>query len=133
MPEYFDSTVAVAAVFAGSTNYADASNRLRTAADPHIINHGIAEVFRTLTGPLRLPPKAAAQIVKVNLLGRFKEAALSRDDYARTVQDMAHKNLSGPIIYDALHAAGARNIGAKRINTYNLDHFAKVAPGLQAV
>jgi predicted nucleic acid-binding protein len=130
MADYFDSSVAVSAVFTGSTNYADASARLRAAADPRIINHGIAEVYRTLTGPLKLPPKAAAQIVEINLLKKFKEAPLNRQDYAGVVKDMADKNLSGPIIYDALHAAGARKVGAKIINTYNGGHFAKVAPDL---
>ena len=56
MPEYFDSTVAVSAIFPGSTNYADASARLKAAGDgAYIINHGVAEVFRTLTGRLKLP------------------------------------------------------------------------------
>ena len=60
MPEYFDSTVAVSAIFPGSANYADASARLKAAGDgAYIINHGVADVFRTLTGRLRLPPKAA--------------------------------------------------------------------------
>ena len=77
MADYFDSSVAVSAVFTGSTNYSDASARLRAAADPHIINHGIAEVYRTLTGPLKLPPKAAAQIVEINLLKKFKEFQFS--------------------------------------------------------
>jgi hypothetical protein len=38
---------------------------------------------------------------------------------------------SGPIIYDALHAEGARRAGASVVNTYNRDHFAKVAPDLK--
>ena len=131
MPEYFDSTVAVAAIFPGSTNYADASARLKAAGnDAVIINHGLAEVYRTLTGRLRLPPKAAAQLVEGVLLARFKEAALSRDDYARAIKSMAQKNLSGPIIYDGLHAEGARKAGASVVNTYNPDHFKKVAPDL---
>jgi predicted nucleic acid-binding protein len=129
--KYFDSTVAVAAIFPGSTNYADASARLKAAGnDAIIINHGLAEVYRTLTGRLRLPPKAAAQLVEGVLLARFTEAALSRDDYARVVRTMAQKNLSGPIIYDALHAEGARKAGASVVNTYNPDHFKKVAPDL---
>ena len=63
--------------------YADASARLKAAGDgAYIINHGVAEVFRTLTGRLKLPPEAAAQLVRGVLLARFKEAALSREDYA---------------------------------------------------
>ena len=131
MPKYFDSTVAVSAIFPNSTNYADASARLKAAgADAVIINHGVAEVYRTLTGRLKLPPKAAAQLIEGVLLARFKEAPLSREDYAQVVKAMAQKNLSGPIIYDALHAEGARKAGAAVLNTYNLDHFAKVAPDL---
>ena len=134
MPEYFDSTVAVSAIFPGSTNHADASARLKAAGDgAYIINHGLAEVFRTLTGRLRLPPKAAAQLVEGVLLARFKEVSLSRDDYKCVITALADQGLSGPIIYDALHAAGARKIGAASINTYNRDHFSKVAPDLKVV
>lgn len=131
MAEYFDSTIAVAAIFPGSANYADASARLTAAGDAaYIINHGVAEVYRTLTGRLKLPLKAAAQLVEGVLLARFKEAVLSRQDYAEVVKSMADKNLSGPIIYDALHAAGARKIGAQVLHSYNRDHFAKVGPDL---
>ena len=134
MPDYFDSTIAVSAIFPGSTNHVDASARLKAAGEgAHIINHGVAEVYRTLTGRLKLPPRAAARLVQGVLLARFKEAPLSREDYAAAVKDMADKNLSGPIIYDALHAAGARKIGASAVNTYNLAHFAIVAPDLKAV
>ena len=134
MPKYFDSTVALAAVFPGSTNYADASARLKAAGnDAVIINHGLAEVYRTLTGRLKLPPRAAAQLVEGVLLAKFKEAALSRDDYAQVIRTMAQRNLSGPIIYDALHAEGARKAGASVVNTYNPDHFKKVAPDLTLV
>lgn len=134
MAEYFDSTVAVSAIFPGSKNYADAAARLKAAGDSaYIINHGLAEVYRTLTGRLKLPPEAAAQLVEGVLVAKFKEAALSRDDYIEVVKTMADKNLSGPIVYDALHAAGARKLGAATLNTYNRDHFAKVAPDLKVV
>jgi len=131
LPSYFDSSVAVSAIFPRSKNYPDASARLKAAGDQAaIINHGIAEVYRTLTGRLQLPPKAAAQLVEGVLLARFKEVSLTREDYVRVVKSLAQKNLSGPIIYDALHAEGARKVGASVINTYNQDHFAKVAPDL---
>jgi len=131
VPEYFDSTVAVAAIFPGSANYADASARLKAAEnDAVIINHGLAEIYRTLTGRLRLPPKAAAQLVEGVLLATFKEAPLSRSDYARVVKAMAQQNLCGPIIYDALHAEGARKAGASVVHTYNTAHSSRVAPGL---
>ncbi|MGO9199746.1 MAG: type II toxin-antitoxin system VapC family toxin [Limisphaerales bacterium] len=131
MAEYFDSTIAVSAIFPGSANYTDASARLKAAGEAaYIINHGVAEVYRTLTGRLKLPPKAAAELVEGVLLAKFKEAGLSRQDYAEVVKSMADKDLSGPIIYDALHAAGARKIGAEVLHSYNRDHFSKVGPDL---
>lgn len=96
MPEYFDTTVAVSAIFPKSTNYADASARLAAAGgEAFIINHGIAEIYRTLTGKLALPSKAAAELVKGVLLARFQEAPLQRSDYAAVVESQADKNLSG--------------------------------------
>jgi hypothetical protein len=43
---------------------------------------------------------------------------------------MAQRNLSGPIIHDALHAEEARKAGASAVSTYNPDHFKKAAPDL---
>src|SRR5438477_3521691 len=102
MSEYFDSTVALSAIFPASTNYADAAARIKAAGDQRfIINHGLAEVYRTLTGRLQIPPKQAAQLVEKAMLTLFKEATVSRKDYIAAIQAAAQKGLSGPIVYDA--------------------------------
>jgi predicted nucleic acid-binding protein len=134
MSEYFDSTVALSAIFAASTNYQDAAARIKAAGDERfIINHGLAEAYRTLTGRLKLPPKQAAQLVEGALVSLFKEANLGRGDYLAAIKGLAEKSLSGPIIYDAVHAQGARNVRASKVHTYNLDHFRTIAPDLNIV
>src|SRR5436853_4272783 len=102
MAEYFDSTVALSAVFPGSTNYPDAAARIKAARDGRfMINHGLAEVYRTLTGRLQIPPKQAARLVEGALVSLFKEAAIGRLDYLAAIKGASEKSLSGPIIYDA--------------------------------
>ena len=94
----------VAVIFPGSTNKLDARSRWSGAAgEAFIVNHGIAEVYRILTGPLRMTPKVALELVG-EVLRRFKEPPMGRSDYVAVMDDVAKKNLSGPIVYDALHA-----------------------------
>ena len=47
------------------------------------------------------------------------------------IKSLADKALSGPIIYDAVHAQGARKVRASKVHTYNLGHFKKIAPDLK--
>ena len=94
----------VAVIFPGSTNKLDARSRWSGAAgEAFIVNHGIAEVYRILTGPLRMTPKVAVELAG-EVLRRFKESPMGRSDYVAVMDDVAKKNLSGPIVYDALHA-----------------------------
>ena len=131
MAEYFDSTVALSAVFSASTNYADAAARIKAAGhERFIIDHGLAEVYRTLTGRLKIPPKQAAQLVEGALVALFKEVKLGRSDYLAAIRSAAEKSLSGPIIYDSIHVQGARKVRASRVHTYNPDHFKTIAPDL---
>jgi len=134
MSEYFDSTVALSAIFPASRNYTDAAARITAAgAERFIINHGLAEIYRTLTGRLKIPPKQAAQLIEGALVSLFQEAELERADYLAAIKSLAEKSLSGPIIYDAVHAQGARKVGASKVHTYNLEHFRKIAPDLNVV
>jgi predicted nucleic acid-binding protein len=131
--QYFDTSVAVSAIFRNSARFMDAKKRLKSAgSEAYIINHGLAEIYRTLTGPLRLSPQMAAQLV-AGAVADFKEARLTRDDYVEAIKALGKKNLAGPIIYDALHAAGARKVNAATLHTYNPAHFAQVADGLKLV
>src|SRR5712671_3969544 len=134
MAEYFDSTVVLSAVFPASTNYLDASARIKAARDGRfIINHGLAEVYRTLTGRLQIPPKQAAQLIQGALVANFAEVEIGRSDYLAAIESAAEKSLSGPIVYDAVHAQVARKLKASKVHTYNLEHFKKIAPDLNVV
>ena len=93
MSEYFDSTVALSAIFPASSNYPDAAARIKAAGDERfIINHGLAEVYRTLTGRLKIPPKQAAQLVEGALVRLFKEGELGRADYVTGHQEAWRRN-----------------------------------------
>jgi len=132
MAEYFDSTVALSAIFPGSANYADAAARITAAGqERYIISHGLAEVYRTLTGRLQIPPKQAARLVEGAMASIFKEIELGRAQYLAAIKGVAHKGLGGSIVYDAVHAEGARKIKASKLHTYNVEHFEKVAPDLK--
>ena len=50
-----------------------------------------------------MTPKVAVELVG-EVLRRFKVVDMARSDYVAVMDDVAKKNLSGPIVYDALHA-----------------------------
>ena len=50
-----------------------------------------------------MTPKVALELVG-DLLHDFKESPMARSDYVAVIEDIAKKNLPGPIVYDALHA-----------------------------
>jgi predicted nucleic acid-binding protein len=129
MMEYFDSSMAMSAICTRSTRHADARSRLAAAEEAFIINHGLAEVYRTLSGQMRIPPAEAAAAVE-NMAQHFKEAPLTRQDYLETVQDLARRGLAGRLTFDALHARGARKVGADKVHTYDPDDFRQVEPTL---
>jgi predicted nucleic acid-binding protein len=131
MAEYFDSSVALSAIFPHSSNHADAAARIQAAGgERFIINHGLAEVYRTLTGIFKIAPKQAAQLIQGTMIPLFKEAEIGRREYLAAIQKSAAKALAGPVVYDAVHAEGARKVKASKVHTYNLAHFKAVAPDL---
>ena len=85
-----------------------------------------------MTGPLMVTPKVSVELAG-EVLWRFKESPMGRSDYVAVMDDVAKKNLSGPIVYDALHAQGARNVGPTKLHTYNKRHYLVIAPDLNVV
>ena len=79
-----------------------------------------------------MTPKVALELVG-DLLHDFKESPMARSDYVAVLEDIAKKNLSDPIVYDALHDQGARNVGATKLHTYNKRHYLVIAPDLNVV
>lgn len=97
-----------------------------------VSTHTMAEVYNTLTAmppTLRLAPRNAVLAVET-FLKRLTPVALSPEEYMETLQRTANLGHSGGMIYDALHLACARKIGADQIYTWNVRHFHTVAPDL---
>jgi len=103
-----------------------------TVSAAAISTHTIAEVYNTLSAmpaPLRLSPRNAVLAVET-FLQRLTAVSLSTDDYLETLRRTANLGHSGGMVYDALHLACARKIGAEQIYTWNVRHFQMVAPDL---
>jgi predicted nucleic acid-binding protein len=103
-----------------------------SASAAAISTHTIAELYNTLTAmptALRLSPRNAVLAVET-FLQRLTTVALSADDYLEALRRTATLGHSGGMIYDALHLACARKIGAEQIFTWNMHHFRVVAPDL---
>lgn len=97
-----------------------------------ISTHTLAEIYNTLTAlppALRLAPRNAV-LAGETFLRRLTAIGLSPDEYMETLRRTASLGLRGGIVYDAIHLACARKIGAERIYTWNVRHFRMVAPDL---
>lgn len=77
----------------------------------------------------RLAPQDAATAVETFLL-RATPVALTSSDYLEVIRSAASLGNAGGSVYDALHVACARRVGAEKIYTWNVRHFRMVAPDL---
>ena len=103
-----------------------------TAQLAAVSTHTLAEVYNTLSSmppALRIAPRDAVVAVET-FLKRLTPVTLTADEYMETLRRPANLGHSGGMIYDALHMACARKIGAEQIYTLNARHFRMVAPDL---
>lgn len=94
--------------------------------------HTVAETYSALTAmppALRLAPLEVVAVIET-FLKRLTLITLSSEEYLETVRNTAKLGHSGGMVYDALHLACARKIGAEQIYTWNLKHFRSLAPDL---
>ena len=94
--------------------------------------HTISELYNTLTAmppTLRLSPRNTDLALETFLL-RLTPVTLSAEEHIETVRRAANLGHSGGMIYDALHMACARKIGAEQIYTWNVRHFRMIEPDL---
>jgi predicted nucleic acid-binding protein len=137
---FFDTTILVAASERSHPHFEAASavdRRVRASRDNGVIcTHSIAETFASLTRlPVqpRIQPDQAARIVHENILPYFSAVPLEHDDYVAALDTVGTGGWTGAKIYDALLLACAARCKVKRIYTFNLRDFRKLAPtGLQA-
>lgn len=97
-----------------------------------VSTYAISDLYSTLTAmppTLRLAPRNALLVLET-YLQRLTPATLTAEEYVETLRATANLGLSGAAVYDALHLACARKIGAKQIYTWNPRHFKRIAPDL---
>ena len=131
---FLDTSVLIATAHVSHKHHAP-SRELWNGCAPHlaaISTHTIAEVYNTLSAMppvLRLSPRDAVIAVET-FLERLTPVPLSAEEYMEALRRTANLGHSGGMIYDALHMACARKVGAERIYTWNVRHFRMVAPDL---
>jgi hypothetical protein len=69
-----------------------------------------------------VPPDRAADMVRL-LQDQIEMVEGHRDLYDATLARMGERGLSGPLVYDCLHAMAAEFTGADQIVTRNGSHF----------
>jgi predicted nucleic acid-binding protein len=94
--------------------------------------YAISDLYNTLTAmppSLRLAPRNALLVLET-YLQRLTPVTLTAEECVETLRSTANLGHSGATIYDALHLACARKVGAKQIYTWNPGHFRRIAPDL---
>jgi predicted nucleic acid-binding protein len=138
---FFDTTVPVAASERSHPHFESACpivGRVTARQEKGLIcAHSIAETYASLTRlPLqsRVQPDQAARIVHENILPYFTAIPLEHADYLGALDRVGGGGWSGAKIYDALLLQCAARCKVKRIYTFNLKDFRKLAPAcLQAL
>ena len=141
MESFFDTSVLVSASEQSHPHFEMAAAAVRRVAAGHekglICAHSIAEIYAALTRlPIRprIQPDQAARIVHDNILPYFRAIPLEQGDYLRALDTVGSGGFSGARIYDALLLHCAARCKVKRIYTFNLRDFRKLAPaGLEAL
>ena len=64
------------------------------------------------------------------VVAAFSIVALTSKEYAELVLELGRKGILGGQAYDALHLQCAEKSGADQILTFNVRHFAGLAPHL---
>jgi predicted nucleic acid-binding protein len=96
--------------------------------------HTLAEVYSVLT---RLPPthrlsREQALLFVEQIVQRVEPVSLGPDEYLSALRKAVADGVGGGRIYDALHVACARKVGADVIYTWDLGDFRAVASDLIA-
>jgi len=131
---FLDTSVIVAAFW---RDHRDHASSLRTFVGATPDNaacgiHSLAEVYATMTAlPVRpqLGPEQAYLFVQ-QMMERLAVTALDASEYMGAIRDLSDRRFGGGRVYDALLLACARKVQAEVIYTWNVKHFAQLAPDL---
>ncbi|MEM9080446.1 MAG: hypothetical protein AAGC74_07145 [Verrucomicrobiota bacterium] len=124
MKDAFDSSIIVAALVPNENFHGEC--RQFVTAGGHIYQHGLVEVFNTLTGG-RKPYQFRASLVASMLVGKIEETLavtqLLPSETNGAFGEAESRGVRGGAIFDYLHLVAARKVGADRLVTLNLRHF----------
>jgi len=98
--------------------------------------HAILECYSVLTripAPYRLAPDIAKQTIEGNFALTAFVAGVKAGDVWERIGSLARLGIGGGQVYDALIAWCAADAGATILLTWNLKHFAAIAPSDLAV
>ena len=134
MITYFDTNVLIAACRADHVHHEASYTALSHArpGEAACSLHSLAEMYAVTTGMparARLSP-AEASIFLNQIRNHCTLVSLTEAEYSATIEDLALRQLTGGLVYDALLLACARKCEADRILTHNVRHFQRIAPDL---
>jgi predicted nucleic acid-binding protein len=133
MQNFFDTSVLVAAFWAGHPNHSASIRLVSTAGKKQsaCAVHTLGEVYAVMTAlPVRpvIPPEQVLLFVQ-EIRDRFTLVSLDEKEYVETIEQTATAGFTGGRIYDALLLRCAAKAKAQTIYTWNLKHFQTIAAG----
>ncbi|HZO85251.1 MAG TPA: PIN domain-containing protein [Verrucomicrobiae bacterium] len=137
MTLFLDTNVVIAACVEEHEHHTRALPLLQSVHtgvnDGCVSGHGILEVYAILTRLPRAPrilPGQAAALVEENILKHFATITLTAKEYGELTSKLGRNGVLGGQAYDVLHLECAEKSDADRIYTFNVRHFASLAPHL---
>lgn len=138
MKLFLDTNVLVAAFVADHEHHARALPVIQMVHDGKaegvVSGHSLLETHSILTRLPRAPRLSAVQaamLISENILKHFSVTTLTGKEYGELAQKLGRDGIIGGRSYDLLHLNCAEKSGAERIYTFNVDHFAGLAPHLR--
>lgn len=133
MSDFFDSSWLIASIVEDEPHHRLCRKKLEEAlgsGSATAAQHSLAEVFHTITGKKRVPPKQAAEILRHNF-SEIKWVGLSSEDYWYCVEEAHAAGIRGGAIFDFQILRAADKAKVDRIYTLNKRHFVLFAPHLR--
>ena len=130
--DFLDTSVLIAAFWGDHVNHESSLGIVARASKTTTAcgAHSLAEIYSVMTTlPVRpmISPDQALLFLE-QLRERVTVVTLSEHDYFETVRKAAELRVTGGRIYDALLLTAARKVHAKKVYTWNIRHFHKIAP-----
>jgi len=133
MNVFFDTSVLVAACVEGHPEHERSFSWLTRAyrgeIEMVIATHTLAELYVVLTRlPIRprLAPSLVRRIIRDNIETKAQIAEISVKQYQKVLDELAHQNLAGGIIYDALAVSVAKRQEVDVLLTLNRKDFLRL-------